>query len=64
MQALYSKAEDCFEFYKILRRKMENKIEYCDTPYAEIFKAKYFSRYREPHSDLDYLFERGLPFLL
>ena len=62
MQELYSNDKDCYQLYKMLRKKMGNKIEYCDTPYAELFEGKYFSHYREPHSDLDYLFERGLPF--
>lgn len=62
MQKLYSKDEDCYELYKTLRKKMGNKIEYSGTPYTELFYGKYFSYYREPHSDLDYLYERGLPF--
>ena len=62
MQELYSKDEDCFELYKILKRKMGNKIEYYGTPYTALFSGKYFSHYREPHSNIDYLFERGIPF--
>ncbi len=62
MQELYSKADDCFELYKILRRKMGNKIEYWGTPYTGLFEGRYFSHYREHHSTIDFLFERGLPF--
>lgn len=62
MQELYSKDEDCFELYKILKRKMGNKIDYYGTPYNALFSGKYFSHYREPHSNIDYLFESGLPF--
>ena len=62
MQELYSKSEDCFELYKNLRRKMGNKIEYAGTAYTELFEGKYFSHFREQHSNLDYLYERGIPF--
>ncbi len=62
MEELYSKAEDCYELYKTLRKKMGNKIEYSGIPYTELFEGKYFSHYRESHSDLDCLYERGLPF--
>ena len=62
MQELYSKDEDCFELYKILKQKMGNKIDYYGTPYNALFSGKYFSHYRKPHSNIDYLFESGLPF--
>ncbi len=55
MQKIYSKAEDCYQLYKILKRKMGNKIKFCGTPYTELFSGKYYS-------DNDYLFEKGIPF--
>ena len=62
MQELYSKAEDCYELYKLLKKKMGTKIECDDVPYTETFSGRYFSYDREPHSDLDYLYERGISF--
>lgn len=62
MQELYSNADDCFELAKLLKRKLGNKIEFYGSPYQGLISGKYFSHYREPHSDIDYLFEKGLPF--
>ena len=62
MQEVYSKAEDCFELYKLLKSKMGTKIEYEGTRYTETFSGKYFSYDRHPHSDFDFLYERGLSF--
>lgn len=62
MQEIYSKDKDCFELYKLLKKNLGNKIEYYGTPYTALFSGKYFSHYREPHSDIDYLFKRGIPF--
>ncbi len=57
MQELYSKDEDCFELYKILKSKMGNKIEYYGTPYISPFSGKYFS-----HINSYYTYKKGLPF--
>ena len=59
---LYSKDEDCFELYKLLRKKLGARIEYYGTPYNSLFSGKYFFHYREPHSNIDYLLERGITF--
>ena len=45
MQELYSKDEDCLELYKILKKKMGDKIDCYGTPYTPLFSGKYFSHW-------------------
>lgn len=62
MKEIYSNADDCLELARYLKKKMGNKIEFYGSVQQEVIQGKYFSHYREPHSDLDYLFEKGLSF--
>ena len=45
MQGLYSKDEDCYELYKILKKKMGDKIDCYGTAYTPLFSGKYFSHW-------------------
>ena len=58
MQEIYSKDEDCFELFQLLKRNLGNKIDYNGTPYNSLFNGKYFSEL----SNADNLFEKGIPF--
>ncbi len=62
MSEIYSNADDCFELARHLKKKMNNKIDFYGSIYQEVISGRYFSHYRDPHSELDYLFEEGLPF--
>ena len=50
----YSNDYDCYELYKMLKRKMGDKIDYYGTPYNALFKGEYFSPYKES--------KKGIPF--
>lgn len=62
MSEIYSNADDCLELARHLKKKMGNKIDFYGSIRQEVISGKYFSHYRDPHSELDYLFEEGLPF--
>lgn len=62
MKEIYSNADDCYELARFLKKKMGNKIEFYGSVRLAVIQGKYFSHYREPHSDLDFLFEEGLSF--
>lgn len=62
MSEIYSNADDCLELARHLKKKMGNKIDFYGSLRQEVISGKYFSHYRDPHSELDYLFEEGLPF--
>lgn len=62
MTEIYSNADDCLELARHLKKKMNNKIDFYGSIYQEVISGRYFSHYRDPHSELDYLFEEGLPF--
>ncbi len=62
MSEIYSNADDCLELARHLKKKMGNKIDFYGSVRQEVISGKYFSHYRDPHSELDYLFEEGLPF--
>jgi len=64
MDKMHSNAEDCFALAKYLKKKMGSKIDFYGSVRQEVIRGKYFSHYRDPHSELDYLFEEGLPFYL
>ncbi len=54
---MYSKDEDCFELYKLLKRNLGEKIDFYGTPYTGLFEGKYYSEYED-----DDVFEKGIPF--
>lgn len=62
MTEIYSNADNCLELARHLKKKMGNKIDFYGSVYQEVISGKYFSHYKDPHSELDYLFEEGLPF--
>ena len=62
MRERYSNADDCLELARHLKKKMGNKIDFYGSIRQEVISGKYFSHYRNPHSELDYLCEEGLPF--
>lgn len=57
---IYSNANDCKQLAKYLKKKMGNRIEFDGV--HEVWCGKYFHYHREPHSDLDFTFDDGLPF--
>lgn len=62
MQEIYSKTEDCIELARILKKKMGNKIEFYGSIYQNVISGKYYEYHGQPHSNLDYLFEKVLSF--
>lgn len=62
MKEIYSNSEDCYELAIELKKKLKNKIEFCGSAYQACVSGKYFSHYRNPHNETQYLFEKGLPF--
>ena len=62
MQEIYSNDDDCFELFKLLKKNLGDKIDYYGTPYTALFHGKYFFQHRQPHSDIDYLFDSGILF--
>lgn len=62
MKKTYSNVDDCVDLAKYLKKKMGKKIEFCGSLHQRIVCGKYFSHYRDPHSDSENLFEDELPF--
>lgn len=62
MSESYSKANDCEKLAKYLKNKMGNSIEFEYNVHESIVSGKYFHYHREPHSDLEHLFEDGIYF--
>ncbi len=62
MDTIYSNTNDCLKLAKLLKNKMGNQIDFLGSANQEIISGKYFSHYRGPHSDISYLFNKGLPF--
>lgn len=62
MKEIYSKDEDCYKLAIELKKKLKDKIEFMGSPYQGFISGKYFSHYRKPHNETQYLFEKGLPF--
>lgn len=62
MKEGYSKASDCAKLTRYLKNKMGNKIEFDYNVHNQTVNGKYFHYHREPHSDLEHLFEDGINF--
>lgn len=62
MSKRYSKANDCAKLARYLKNKMGSSIEFDYTVYHLTISGKYFYYHREPHSDLEHLFEDGINF--
>ena len=64
MEELYSKAEDCYELSKKLKKELGNKIDFYGFMYTYIPSGKYLSSYRKMNGEYMSYNAHALPFYI